>query len=114
MGGHDTERGGKLNRLKRLWREGRYTPGAIATIPSVQSVQVMVRSGLDWIIIDMEDGLIDNGAAHAMIAATPAHRSCHSYVVAAATAWHAKVPLDLGAMGICFPSGDAASLVVLR
>ena len=43
-----------LNRLKALWREGRTALGAIATIPSVASVQVMARSGLDFILIDME------------------------------------------------------------
>ena len=58
----------KLNRLKALWQQGICTLGAIATIPSVQTVQVMARSGLDWIIIDMEHGPIDLVAAHAMIA----------------------------------------------
>jgi 2-keto-3-deoxy-L-rhamnonate aldolase RhmA len=61
---------GQLNRVKSLWREGRTALGAIATIPSVQTVQIMARSGLDWILIDMEHGAIDAGTAHAMIAAT--------------------------------------------
>lgn len=60
----------KLNRLKTLWQKGKCTLGTIATIRSVQTVQVMARSGLDWIIIDMEHGRIDLAAAHAMIAAT--------------------------------------------
>ena len=106
--------GGKLNRLRTLWRDGQCSFGAIATIPSVQTVQVMARSGLDWIIIDMEHGAMDANALHAMIAATSATplvpaRSC----VAAANPWHAKLPLDLGAMGICFPmttrAADAAA-----
>ena len=62
--------GGQLNRLKSLWREGRTALGAIATIPSVQMIQILARSGLDWVLIDMEHGAIDVGAAHAMIAAT--------------------------------------------
>jgi 2-keto-3-deoxy-L-rhamnonate aldolase RhmA len=41
-----------LNRLRQLWREGRPTFGAIATIPSIQTVQIMARSGMDWIIVD--------------------------------------------------------------
>jgi len=104
---HMTDRGelpgGKLNRLRVLWREGRCTFGAIATIPSVQTVQVMARSGLDWILIDMEHGPIDVGAAHAMIAATSGTPLVPLVRVAAATPWHAKAPLDLGALGICFP-----------
>ena len=48
-----------LNRLKKLWQERRPTFGAIATIPSIQTVQIMARSGLDWIIVDLEHGPID-------------------------------------------------------
>lgn len=95
--------GGLLNPLKSLWREGRPTLGAIATIPSVQTVQIMARSGLDWILIDMEHGAVDAGAAHAMIAATSGTPVVPLVRVAAATAWHAKLPLDLGALGVCFP-----------
>jgi 4-hydroxy-2-oxoheptanedioate aldolase len=69
----------------------------------VQVVQVMARSGLDWIIIDMEHGAIDLGAAHAMIAATSGSPLVPLVRVAHGAAWHAKAPLDLGAMGICFP-----------
>jgi len=94
---------GQLNRLRQLWREGRCTLGAIATVPSVQIVQVMARSGLDWIIIDMEHGPIDLAAAHAMIAATSGTPLVPLVRVATGAAWHAKTPLDLGAMGICFP-----------
>jgi len=69
----NSEDGGKLNRVKEMWRERQCAFGAIATIPSVQSVQVMARTGLDSILIDMEHGPIDFAAAHAMIAATLRH-----------------------------------------
>ena len=59
-----------LNRLRKLWQEGRPTFGAIATIPSIQTVQIMARSGFDWIIVDLEHGPIDLNSAHAMITAT--------------------------------------------
>ena len=39
--------GGQINRLKSLWREGRVTLGAIATIPSVQTVQILACSSMD-------------------------------------------------------------------
>lgn len=94
---------GRLNRLRKLWSEGRCALGAIATIPSVQTVQVMARAGLDWILIDMEHGPIDLAAAHAMIAATSGTPLVPLVRVAAGSSWHAKVPLDLGAMGVCFP-----------
>lgn len=107
--------GGKLNRLKRLWRNGGVAVGAIATIPSVQTVQIMAQSGLDWILIDMEHSAIDAQMAHAMIAATSGTPLVPWVRVASEAAWHAKLPLDLGALGICFPmttSRVAAEAVV--
>ena len=58
------------NRVKQMWRDKRPTFGAIATIPSIQTVQIMARSGIDWIIVDLEHGPIDLGSAHGMIVAT--------------------------------------------
>jgi len=40
--------GAKLNRLRAQWEQGKCTVGAIATIPSVQAVQVM---GFDWSLL---------------------------------------------------------------
>lgn len=98
-----TSEGGQVNRLKALWREGRAALGAIATIPSVQTLQIMARAGLDWIMIDMEHGAIDAEMAHAMIAATSGTSMVPLVRVADAASWQAKLPLDLGALGICFP-----------
>lgn len=92
-----------LNRLRVLWAENRCALGAIATIPSVQTIQILAASGLDFIIIDMEHGPIGPAEAHAMIAATTGTPLVPLVRVAATTPWHAKVPLDLGAMGVCFP-----------
>jgi 4-hydroxy-2-oxoheptanedioate aldolase len=92
-----------LNRLRKQWREKRPTFGAIATIPSIQTVQIMARSGLDWIIVDLEHGPIDLSAAHAMIVAT-AGTNCVPWVRIAANEPHlAKAPMDIGALGINFP-----------
>jgi len=92
-----------LNRLRALWSEDRCALGAIATIPSVQTVQILAASGVDFIIIDMEHGPIGPAEVHAMIAATAGSPLVPLVRVAANTPWHAKVPLDLGAMGVCFP-----------
>jgi 4-hydroxy-2-oxoheptanedioate aldolase len=95
--------GGRFNRLKSVWLEGGTVLGVIATIPSVETVQIMARSGLDWIIIDMEHGAIDAGAAHAMIAATTGSLLVPLVRVPSTTPSEAKLPLDMGAMGVCFP-----------
>ena len=44
-----------LNRLRQLWREGRPTFGAIATIPSIQTVQIMATPGIDLAVIGPGD-----------------------------------------------------------
>lgn len=92
-----------LNRLKQLWRDGRPTFGAIATIPSIQTVQIMARSGLDWIIVDLEHGPIDLGSAHGMITATTGTPCVPLVRIAANEPWLAKAPMDIGALGINFP-----------
>src|SRR6201996_322204 len=91
-----------LNRLRQLWRDGRPAFGAIATIPSVQTVQIMARS-LDWIIVDLEHGPIDLTQAHAMIAATTGTPCTPLVRIAANEPWLAKAPMDIGAFGINFP-----------
>ena len=107
---------GQLNRLKDLWRVGRAALGAIATIPSVETVQIMAQAGLDYIIIDMEHGAIDSAIAHAMIAATAGTQLVPLVRVADTAASQAKLPLDLGAFGICFPmtTTRAAAEAVVR
>jgi 4-hydroxy-2-oxoheptanedioate aldolase len=92
-----------FHRLKQQWREGRPTFGAIATIPSLQSVQIMAQSGMDWIIVDCEHGPIDLGMAHAMITATAGTPCVPLVRIASNEPWLAKAPMDLGAMGINFP-----------
>lgn len=92
-----------LNRLRKLWREGRPTFGAIATIPSIQTVQIMARSGIDWIIVDLEHGPIDLGSAHGMITATSGTPCVPFARIAANEPWLAKAPMDIGALGINFP-----------
>src|SRR5690242_10714464 len=97
-----------LNRLRQAFRDKRPTFGAIATIPSVQTVRIMAQS-LDWIIVDLEHGPIDLVAAHAMIVAT-AGTPCVPMVRIAANEPHlAKAPMDLGALGINFPMISSAA-----
>jgi 4-hydroxy-2-oxoheptanedioate aldolase len=91
-----------LNRLRQAWRDRRPTFGAIATIPSVQTVRIMAQS-LDWIIVDLEHGPIDLTSAHAMVVATAGTPCVPMVRIAANEPWLAKAPMDLGALGINFP-----------
>src|SRR6516225_8234236 len=91
-----------LNRLREEWRQKRPTFGAIATIPSIQTVRIMAQS-LDWIIVDLEHGPIDLSSAHAMITATSGTPCVPLARIAANEPWLAKAPMDIGALGINFP-----------
>jgi 4-hydroxy-2-oxoheptanedioate aldolase len=103
-----------LNRLREEWRQKRPTFGAIATIPSIQTVRIMAQS-LDWIIVDLEHGPIDLTNAHAMITATAGTPCVPLARIAANEPWLAKAPMDIGALGINFPMissrGDAEKAV---
>ena len=92
-----------LNRLRTLLSEKKPVLGAITTMPSVQAIQVIANSGLDWVLVDFEHGAIDMSAAHAMITAT-AGTPCVPLARIADNQPHlAKTPMDLGAFGINFP-----------
>src|SRR6201992_3750454 len=92
-----------LNRLRKEWREKRPTFGAIATIPSIPTVPIMARSGLDRVIVDLGHAPIDLTSAHAMITATAGTPCVPLARIAANEPWLAKAPMDLGALGINFP-----------
>jgi 4-hydroxy-2-oxoheptanedioate aldolase len=70
---------------------------------NLQTVQILARSGRDWILSYMEHGAFDAEAASAMIAATSSTPAVPLVRVAAIAPCHAKLPLDLSALGICFP-----------
>lgn len=103
------------NHAKVRLQEGKPVFGLIVTIPGVQVVQVLSNAGFDWLLIDMEHGPIDIGAAHAMIVATAGTQTTPFVRIPWNQPWQAKAVLDLGALGICFPmvcSGEQAAQAV--
>ncbi len=94
---------GWCNRLKESLLAGKPSFGLIATIPSLQSVQVLASAGVDWLIIDMEHSPIDLPSAHAMIVATAGTSTVPLVRIPWSHPWQAKPVLDLGALGIVFP-----------
>ncbi len=91
------------NSLRDFLAAGKPSFGLIATIPSVQSVQVMADAGVDWLIIDLEHGPIDLQAAHAMIVATAGTRTAPLVRIPWSHPWQAKTVMDLGALGVVLP-----------
>ncbi len=59
-----------LNPLRRTLAEGRATLGYLVSMPSVQLVQALARTGVDWLMIDMEHAPIGIESVAAMIVAT--------------------------------------------
>jgi 4-hydroxy-2-oxoheptanedioate aldolase len=92
-----------LNPLKARIKNGETVLGVILVTPSVQATQAIARTGLDFVIVDLEHGAIDIAAAQAMVAVTqgtpvtPLVRVDHIDPV------KAKHGLDTGTFGIVFP-----------
>ena len=92
------------NRLKQRLAKGQPVFGAFLTLPSVGIAKLLATSGLDWLMIDLEHGMIDIAAMHAMVVATGG-TSCTPLV---------RTPLnepgliehamDAGAHGLVFPT----------
>lgn len=59
----------RMNRVKRLWREGKAAVGGFLSIPSGFSAEFFAHTGLDWVCIDLQHGCIDFSDAANMLPA---------------------------------------------
>jgi 4-hydroxy-2-oxoheptanedioate aldolase len=92
-----------LNRVRDVWQAGKVAFGVIVTMPSPQMMQMLARAGFDWLLIDMEHGVIDLTTAHAMILATAGTPAVPLARTALNAPWLAKPLLDAGVLGINVP-----------
>lgn len=101
--------------LKLRWQRGEVTLGAWGMIPSSLSAEILAKSGVDWVLVDMQHGCMDYQTAVEMIRA----------IDLAGITPIVRVPwnepgivgrmLDAGAMGIVAPmiqSADEAKRLV--
>jgi 4-hydroxy-2-oxoheptanedioate aldolase len=77
--------------------------GYLLSMPSVQLVQILARSGVDWLMIDMEHAPIGIESVAAMIAATSGTPVTPIVRVPSPFSDMVKPALDSGAYGIVFP-----------
>src|SRR6476620_10033998 len=49
----------RMNRVKKLWREGKPAVGGWLSLPHAFAAEVMAHTGLDWLCVDMQHGCID-------------------------------------------------------
>jgi len=96
-----------LPSLRRTIAEGRPTLGYLVTISSVQLVQALARSGVDWLMLDMEHAPIGIESIAAMVAAMVAATGGTPAIpivrVPAPRPEMVKPVLDCGALGVVFP-----------
>jgi 4-hydroxy-2-oxoheptanedioate aldolase len=92
-----------LNPLRRTLAAGRPILGYLVTTPSVQVVQALARTGIDWILIDTEHAPIGIESVAALIAATNGTPVTPLVRVSGVRPESVKQALDSGAMGIVFP-----------
>ena len=91
------------NGVKARLGRGQPVFGAYVTQPGVGTVQLLAAAGLDWLMIDMEHGLIDAPSLHAMVAAA-ANTACAPLVrTPLAERGLVEHALDVGALGLVFP-----------
>lgn len=104
-----------INPMQERLRAGRPALGFMVTVPSPAFVQVLARSGADWLMLDMEHGPIDIATCQAMIAATAGTECAPIVRVGAVDPTLVKPVLDAGAYGVVFPmvkTGAEAQLAV--
>ncbi|MGH7119234.1 MAG: HpcH/HpaI aldolase family protein [Acetobacteraceae bacterium] len=95
--------GGFVNPAKARLAAGQVIGAFMVAMPSVAAVQILARSGIDALILDMEHGAIDPATLQAMIAATQGTAAAPLVRVPATEPWLVKSVLAAGAMGVNFP-----------
>jgi 4-hydroxy-2-oxoheptanedioate aldolase len=89
--------------LKRSLADGRAILGYLVSMASVQLVQTLARTGVDWLMIDTEHAPIGIESVAAMIAATGGTPATPIVRVPGVRPEMVKPVLDCGALGIVFP-----------
>jgi 4-hydroxy-2-oxoheptanedioate aldolase len=92
-----------LPALRRRLADGEATLGYLVTTPSVQIVQALARTGVDWLMIDTEHAPVGIESVAAMVAATGGTPATPIVRVPAARPELVKPVLDCGALGVVFP-----------
>lgn len=92
-----------VNPVKRAIAEGRATVGYLVSIGSVQMVQALARTGVDWLMLDTEHAPIGIESVAAMVAATSGTPATPLVRVRGTQPEWVKPALDCGALGVVFP-----------
>ena len=92
-----------VNPVKRAIAEGRATVGYLVSIGSVQMVQALARTGVDWLMIDTEHAPIGIESVASLVAATGGTPATPLVRVRGTQPEWVKPALDCGALDVVFP-----------
>ncbi|KAK5987297.1 4-hydroxy-2-oxo-heptane-1,7-dioate aldolase [Cladobotryum mycophilum] len=91
------------NRLKTVFDSGKPSIGAWQMLPGSNISRVLARSGVDWVLVDMEHGNIDDSAMHEAVPAIAALGVSPIVRTPDIQGWMIKRALDSGAHGVLVP-----------
>lgn len=92
-----------VNPLRAKLESGAPIIGTIVSMPSPQLTQILAGCGFDWLMIDLEHGVIPVDTMQQMVTATATARCVPLVRVAWNVPWLVKPALDSGALGVVFP-----------
>jgi 4-hydroxy-2-oxoheptanedioate aldolase len=95
-----------VNRIKRAWSSGRPAFGLWCAIPDPFVVELTAALELDYVCLDQQHGLIDDGSMVALIRAAGAAGCSPIVRVASNEPWLLMRALDAGALGVVIPMVD--------
>jgi len=103
------------NPLKEAWHEGRTAFGLWATVPDSFGAEVLARTGVDYVCVDQQHGLIGYDAAVPMFQAIEGAGAAPITRVLSGDPYRIMKSLDAGAWGVIVPmieTADAAAHAV--
>jgi 4-hydroxy-2-oxoheptanedioate aldolase len=97
----------RKNAALAKWRAGGQTIGAWLSTPSTHNAEVLAHAGFDWLVVDLQHGLIDYGDLRHMLPAISTTDTTPIVRVAGHDPAMIMKVLDVGAMGVIVPLIDS-------
>ena len=93
----------RKNAALAKWRAGQQTIGAWLSLANTHTAELMANAGFDWLVIDMQHGLLDYGDLRHMLPAISTTETTPMVRVAGNDPAAIMKVLDAGAMGVIVP-----------
>jgi 4-hydroxy-2-oxoheptanedioate aldolase len=97
-----------VNPLRAKWASGEATLGLWSSLPSPATVELLSRSGADYVCIDLQHGLTDFADLGSLLQAIGLGGAAPLVRVATNEPWQIGKALDQGALGVMVPLVETA------